>query len=536
MKDFLPSQEPLLVGFWNLLITALELPTAALDLSREIPGCIVDLSQIFDDLLPNNPHRAFASRVPVFLTTANCLLDPHFTDRITQAIRVLEADDAALVFVLPFVEQDRLEARRADEGSRLRIVAGQHMVIFGREDLGRILASRTPRRELRTFVLSQIDITYVSPYTTAGRVPDRVFFGREPEMREISDHIVQVSYAVVGGRRIGKTSMLRRLSNQRLPNAGFQTLYLDCSSIASYDELKRTKAREWNPPDVDPKLRTFGDLMQTQPANRQIVILLDEVDKLLRNDRMATPQESWPLCSEFRSFSNNGFGTFVLAGERILREVLNDSTSPLFNFVKAMRLGPLDFHAVEELVVRPMRKLDIILSNEDAITRRVWDVTSGHPAVVQRLCNRLVTLLAQRALRKLTLDEVDEVVNDPKFVRDDFLATYLSRATVLEHLVVLLMAQNPLLDTGDSVHQALQRDEVDTTLNQVLAAMERLVDLRNMLHRTEDGYSLAVPAVQNVISTHKRLPEWIRLRREIFRHAGDILPEYAPEDLRGDLW
>lgn len=536
MTDFTHHQELLIVRFWNLLITALDLPDARLDLSKEMPACIVDLSQILGDLIPAHPNKIFASKVPVVLTTASRLLAPPFCDRLIHSVHALGAEDSALVFVLPFIKRDALETRRTSLRSQLRDAAGQHVVLFGREDLGRILADPAPQRALRGFVLSQIDITYVSPYTTAGRTSDLVFFGRESEMREISDHIVQDSYAVVGGRRIGKTSMLRRLSNYSLPQFGFQTVYLDCSSISSYPNLMRTRLREWNPPNPGSTSETFSDILQSPPAELPLIILLDEVDKLLDYDRKTEPRESWPLCNQFRSFSNNGYGTFVFAGERILREVLRDSTGPLFNFVRVLRLRPLDFHAVGELVVKPMKKLDIVFSDEDAIIRRIWEVTSGHPAVVQRLCDRLVAQLAQHALRRLTPADVDQVVTDPVFIRDDFLATYLSRATVLEHLIVLLMARDTSLRAGEGIHQALEQDGITVTLSQVIAAAERLVDLRNILRRTDEGYLFAVPAIQVVIPNHKRLSEWIRLRREMYLHVGDILPEHAPDDLRGDLW
>ena len=535
MTDFSHHQERLIVRFWNLLITALDLPDVRLDLSKEMPACIVDLSHVLGDLVPAHPTKVFASRVPVVLTTAGRLLDTRFSDRLIHTVHTLGGEDSALVFVLPFIEKDDLETRRTSLRSELR-TAGQHVVLFGREDLGRILADPAPQRALRGFVLSQIDIAYVSPYATAGRTSDPVFFGRESEMREISDHIIQDSYAVVGGRRIGKTSMLRRLSNHILPQLDFQTVYLDCSSISSHPSLMHTRLREWNPPKPGLTLETFGNILQLPPTDLPLVILLDEVDKLLDYDREAEPRGSWPLSNQFRSFSNNGYGTFVFAGERILREVLRDSTSPFFNFVRVLRLKPLGIHAVGELVVKPMKKLEIVFSDEDAIIRRIWDVTSGHPAVVQRLCDRLVAQLAQHALRRLTPADVDQIITDPVFIHDDFLATYLSQATVLEHLLVLLMAKDASLCTGEDLHHALERDGITVTLSQVIAAAERLTDLRNILRRTDEGYSVAVPAIQVVIPNHKRLSELVRLRREIYLHVGDIPPEYAPIDLRADLW
>jgi hypothetical protein len=106
----------------------------------------------------------------------------------------------------------------------------------------------------------------------------------------------------------------------------------------------------------------------------------------------------------------------------------------------------------------------------------------------------------------------------------------------LEHLCALLMAADTELRTLTSVHEALAKHGVVATLNQVDAALERLVDLRSILNRTPEGYDFAVTAFPLIISKSRRVSDWIALRREVFIQAGDIAPEMAPPELQGRLW
>jgi hypothetical protein len=86
------------------------------------------------------------------------------------------------------------------------------------------------------------------------------------------------------------------------------------------------------------------------------------------------------------------------------------------------------------------------------------------------------------------------------------------------------------------VQAALLERGIDARLNQVDSALERLVDLRNILLRTAGGYDFAVSAFPLIIARSRRLHDWINLRREVFAHAGDIAPETAPPELQGRLW
>jgi hypothetical protein len=294
----------------------------------------------------------------------------------------------------------------------------------------------------------------------------------------------------------------------------------------------------WKPELGTPVQLTFGDLVleysprKALPADRPIVLLLDEVDKLIGADR----SNNWRLFNALRALANSGRIQVVLSGERTLRDGLRDSDSPLFNFANEMLIGRLDYHAVDELITRPMQQLEMELDDIAVIVRRIYDFTSGHPNVIQRLCRRLIGRVHQERRRRITMDDVNSVIEDPDFIRKDFLETYFSRASTLEHLCALIMAGDGEIHTLTDVHDALSRYGVVATLNQVDSALERLVDLRNILERTLGGYEFAVAAFPLIIARSARLSDWLSLRREVFVQAGDIAPETAPPELQGRLW
>jgi len=171
-----------------------------------------------------------------------------------------------------------------------------------------------------------------------------------------------------------------------------------------------------------------------------------------------------------------------------------------------------------------MKQLEIELADEIEMVQRIWNFTSGHPNVVQRLCQRLIISLNERGDRRLTLDDVEAVVADPDFLRKDFLNIYWERATALERLCSLVMAADDSVRTLTVVHEALSSRDIEVTLNQVDDALERLVDLRNILQRTAEGYEFAVTAFPEVIAKTARLDDLIALNCETYRCHGDVEP------------
>jgi hypothetical protein len=62
-----------------------------------------------------------------------------------------------------------------------------------------------------------------------------------------------------------------------------------------------------------------------------------------------------------------------------------------------------------------MKQLEIELADETEIVRRIYNFTSGHPNVVQRLCRRLIERLNEKSTHRIMLGDLDMVIYDPKF-------------------------------------------------------------------------------------------------------------------------
>jgi starch synthase len=371
-------------------------------------------------------------------------------------------------------------------------------VVLDVGQIQRIVGAPRPDIELQRAVLSQISLLNISPYKTVGPTDERIFFGREKELGQISDGVRRTSFAVIGGRRIGKTSILFQLHRVRLPAAGFRTIYQDCSVTPTCEAFLAAIANDWRPEPPSDLPATFGDLLQSPPLDKPLVLLLDEADKLVLPDCA----NNWPLFNALRALANSGRAQVVLSGERTLRGTLRDSTSPLFNFANEMLLGPLDFRAVEKLITRPMKQLEIGLADEEEVVRRIYDFTSGHPSVVQRLCSRLIERLNEQGSRRITLDDADAVINDPGFQEEDFLNTYWERATPLEKIISLLMAQEARIYRLKEVRQLLSaQTSRQPSATETKEALDRLVNLRSILKRSQKGYAFAVEAFPQVLAS-----------------------------------
>ena len=86
------------------------------------------------------------------------------------------------------------------------------------------------------------------------------------------------------------------------------------------------------------------------------------------------------------------------------------------------------------------------------------------------------------------------------------------------------------------MHEALIIRGTEVTLNQVDDALERLVDLRNILQRTAEGYEFAVTAFPEVMAKTARLEDLIALNCETYqRHGdGDHNRDHCPVSRSGD--
>jgi hypothetical protein len=390
----------------------------------------------------------------------------------------------ALLVVVPTAEGRGLEAEQVR-----RLVAGSvyryDFVVLDRQALASIIAHGSSRRLVEIVLEQGIELSSLSPYVVRGPVPEKMFFGREREVKTISQSIQYADHAIVGGRRIGKSSILQRVSRLLNNDPRYRAFYIDCEEKFDYADLFQTLADDFGESlsDTDPlAFRKLTMNLKKESPQRQLVFLLDEVDELLAFDAQSTPPGK--LFKTFRGLSNERNCRFVFSGSRTLYQHLHNPYSPFFNFCEAMVLKPLEEKSIAEIVSNPMRQLGIELPEEEALIDRIIDVSSRHPNIAQWVCDKLIKMASQR---RITVSNLNAIVDDVEFCRY-YVQTAWGDAAPLEKLISLVV-DGPSFD-NDQLHNALACRGI-TDKRAIQQSLEML-ELYSILepHGTQYGFAL----------------------------------------------
>jgi predicted AAA+ superfamily ATPase len=367
---------------------------------------------------------------------------------------------------------------------------------MGLDEIQNLVISDNPQQELLSRLLRIANLELISPYRGEGPAPRAMFFGRVDVLQEITTHIQDTSFCIIGGRKVGKTSILNHLHQDNLPAANFRSIYLSLDKVASDEELWAHPLINWQPDQPANAPETLAELLDRPHGDKKIILLLDEVDKILPYDRA----NGWRFINHLRGLNNEGQIRVILCGEKSLNRLLKDGGDALYNFTTRIPLKLLNDDEVAELVTRPMRDLQIELQQPEQITQKVFDFSAGHPAVVQYICRRLIILINQDHRRQITPADVDNVTSQVDFQEKEFLNLFWERATELEKIISTVMASSTAPFTLDDVQKAI-KDECSLAVSdhEVIEALDSLVELRSILLFEDVHYRYKVEAFQTVL-------------------------------------
>jgi len=309
-----------------------------------------------------------------------------------------------------------------------------------------------------------------NPFDFARPVRDpAMFFGRREIRNEVLEGVRQgASFAIIGGTRIGKTSLLFHVRNNLLEGMkGLQSTVIGpvflsthefprLSQVAIYrrivEEFRRTLAIPGSMEDWQGGVRLFSPtlveddafnafrqaletVLQAHDVDRRIVIMIDEIDELSRYE--------WS-----HSFFNNlrhliaqttagERMAIVIAGTLAIRSLYEVAGSPFLNVIQGTKtLELLSRSETEELVGRPTGyKLD------PAVVAAIFFETGGHPFLVQYLMKYLCLQFGDD-LKRATERDMIAVVERYFDERTDF-DTWVSSFSDAEREAYHLIASTP---------------------------------------------------------------------------------------------
>lgn len=349
-----------------------------------------------------------------------------------------------------------------------------------------------PRDNYVAMILERSDLTKISPFVLRSVTPAGMFFGREEEQATLLSTLATNSVALLGGRRIGKTSLLQR-AKQRLEEANFRPFYGDCQVVLDWDDFGQMACRNWKvdiPEPFEPQY-LFSIVSQLDDGSgRQLVFILDEIDQLLKWDQSHTheevPEAFFRAC---RTLSQEGTVQFVFSGERTIAQKLWDPQSPHWNFCRPLPLQQLSRDASERLLVNPLRSLQIIIENELEFCDEAWKRTSGHPQILQYLGDRLVSSLNDRPTgERGVLSPSDLLTATESYdFAEHYIETYWGQSAPLEKLISLLVAAG--IESPPEIASRLRREGIGIMEDDIAQAL-RILDLYGIIKRADAGYIL----------------------------------------------
>ena len=408
--------------------------------------------------------------------------------------------------ILQLQVQDRIPIAllegRSFELRRLANKPPYYTVVLDSEDMTRVIESRAPSDELLARIRYQVPLSFLSPYEASAPVTDSMFFGREYEIRTILTH-PNTCYAIIGTRRIGKTSVLkevkRRMEIEEPDSKRF--LYVDCMAFTDMQAFFEQIISRLHPKEQRRLWRIgasyagyFSRFMERMKAMHggRIVLLLDEIDHLLKFDR----KKEYAVMKALRASFQEGSCQLIFSGFREAQRELADPASP-FNFTSTLlTLSNLKYPQAADLIESPMDSLGVKIANRDQVIQRIYKETAGHPNFIQHYCLTLMRDLDDEGTRTLTPEHLTRLGDDESF-RVRVLETFVFNTNDLEKAVAYAVSDREQFSVED-VDRQMKRRRIFIETRHLEDACRKLEAL-GVWQRTGNDYQFAIPVFPQLL-------------------------------------
>ncbi|WP_298253202.1 RNaseH domain-containing protein [Bradyrhizobium sp.] len=300
------------------------------------------------------------------------------------------------------------------------------------------------------------------PYRDYNRsaVPPEMFKGRSWE-RSAIEHLFG-SHIVFGGRRLGKTALLRQIHATPPANAIFA--YVDVDSVVdasnAFEQMSRRIPIFTSPVRSEDEFTATIAKWLDQDERRRLLLLIDEADNFVLYESQHNFRCIRTLL-RLMADTGNRF-KFVLAGLHNVSRIARTENSPLVHISNnPLEIGPLldeDVDDAEFLIRGPLAAMGFEFENrEDAW--RILSFTNYYPVLIQVFCEELLKIIHGRVqqtnrLPDLISTALVEQALDSADVRGKLFLTFEKTINSIEgryELLTYILAARELVDHGSGM-------------------------------------------------------------------------------------
>ncbi len=369
-----------------------------------------------------------------------------------------------------------------------------------------------------------------SPYLRNRPASGWRFFGRKRELEVLEES--DESFFVVGGRRMGKTSLLKELE-RRISANGMHVVFVDVEACQDEDEVVRKILQNISEKDAASAMRRqlalsepfiSSVLRKVTSRGGRVVLILDELGNVIARQ----PKDQWKLLGTLREYSHGGkLRVVVSCFQELFQKQAIDRSGPLVNFGSVLRLHALSPGEVDEMVVAPLLHWARI-NNTKALLQLVLASIGRHPYVLQTFCQELFQRLMKQpdrdvlAIAKAFLDSDAEYTSCFREAVEEIFSRALT--PLLRYLYLLRCREGdlggaPLSDTvidDDWLDLALEKMGYLSSLDDRSDLLQEL-EMRGMIDQKDDRRSAFIVVSPMVYYYHKKAGVNFDLLFEKFR-------------------
>jgi len=363
-------------------------------------------------------------------------------------------------------------------------------VVPSSRELTELLLSPNPTDIFARLLASQLKLTYISPYQTGGSInKDSIFFGREQILTQIL-HREQINYLVIGGRQVGKSSLLKKIERHYQNHPKVTCFYLSLQD-ESLRKLNVALGLAKNTP-----LPTLLEKLADVPIGERRLILIDEADQFIHREIA----DGYPTLYKFRSVSEERRCHFILAGFWHLYEAsVLDYHSPVVNFGESIPIGALETEACQQLATEPMEQLGIRYASRKLV-EKIITATGQRANLIAIVCNEMIKNLPNDR-RVLNAQDVETALHSHAV--EDALSSWtmlIKNEPTMSHLIRIIVYAT--IEAGEfiltEVMAVLNAHEFVYTTEQLTQSL-KYMELAYIIQREKSKYRYCVPLFREML-------------------------------------
>ena len=265
----------------------------------------------------------------------------------------------------------------------------------------------------------------------------QVFLGRNDLQQEFTNKVLTSAnmpmFLIQGQRRTGKTSLLNFL--EQLIGSGFKVVKQDLQA-ATFDSIHSwlTDLQQQicikldiQPPEpqIDENWLQHWKSLQhwlieiSQDSDYKLILAFDEYEAI--HDLLVDDEKQGNrLLAAMRSFSQQqNQVVFLFVGAALFSELENPNWSEYFVQAQRFKVDYLKRPDAQKLIIDPVK---LIYPAE--VVEQMYQLTQGHPALLQLLCSKMVTIANSDGRKNMCKADLDKIVFDTTHERET-LAIYI---------------------------------------------------------------------------------------------------------------